>query len=157
MWPAVSGAKVGVRRRGASVTAFPLAGVCLGLLHFNLVHITTRYLPHPVAAAEQASVRPGPGGKRSGTGAGRELLRLSCTRSHAFLHRPRTSGIGGGEGGGAADQFQAKMRMTRSRYPVPVFNKKVGLTGQDLAGVFEQAEWKQLASPNANPPGFFLR
>jgi hypothetical protein len=70
-------------------------------------------------AAAKRIVRPAPGGKRSGTGAGRELLRLSCTRSHAFLHRPRTSGIGGGEGGGAADQFQAKMRIWTTAAPAP--------------------------------------
>ena len=82
--------------------------------------------------------------RRAGPGRGSgELYPLSCTRSYAVLHRPRASGIGGGEGGGAADEFRAEMRITRFRYLAPFFNKQVGLAGKNTAGVFGQAERKR--------------
>jgi hypothetical protein len=40
------------------------------------------------------------------------------------------SGIGSGEGGGAADEFRAEMGITRLRFLATLFNKQVGLAGK---------------------------
>jgi hypothetical protein len=52
-----------------------------------------------------------------------ELYPLSYTPQPRFSSSPQASAIGGGEGGGAADEFRAKMRITRFRYLAPFFNK----------------------------------